>query len=102
MGFIIISKKEVLGDLMKHKKYSMFITEGERKWFHELSKAERKSIPAMIIHCFRRKSEQLGIPLPEDIIPDNKRIYREVDHSLTFKGLYVKELCKEELQISFI
>ncbi len=102
MEFIIISKKEVLGDLMKHKRYAMAITDGERKWFHELAKTERKSIPTMIIQCFRKRSEQLGIPLPEDIIPDNKRIYREDDHDITFKGLYIKRLTENNVQISCI
>ncbi len=102
MRFIIILKTKDLGDLMKHKKYSMAITEEERKWFHELAKVERKSIATMIIHCFRRKSEQLGIPLPEDIIPDNKRIYREDDHDITFKGLYIKRITENNVQISCI
>lgn len=87
---------------MKHKKYSMCITEDERQWFHDLAKAERKSIALMIIQCFRKKSEHLGISIPQSIIPDNKRKYRSDDHGITFKELYVKELVKEDLQLTFL
>lgn len=85
---------------MSHKKYSMSITEEERQWFHELAKAERKSIPIMIIECFRNKSRKLKISLPEEIIPDNKRIYRKEDHKFTYKEMYLKDLLENSIQIN--
>ena len=87
---------------MKHKKYSMTITEEERKWFHELAKSEKKSIAIMIIECFRKKSEQLGIILPEKIILDNKRQYHYNEQADSYKELYDREIKEENFQMSFI
>lgn len=84
------------------KKYSMVITDDERNWFHELAKQEKKSIPTMIIACFRKKSEKLGIPLPHNIIPDNKRLYRNYDHSHLYREGSLKKMLEENPQISFI
>ena len=77
----------------------MTITEEERNWFHELAKAERKSIPIMIIECFRNKSRKLEIPLPKEIIPDNKRIFRKEDHEFTYKNIYLRNLIEKPIQI---
>lgn len=87
---------------MKHKKYSMTLTEEEREWFHELAKSEKKSIAIMIIECFRKKSDKLGIVLPVNTIPDNKRKYHVEDHSTTYKELNFRELTEEIFQMSFI
>ena len=87
---------------MKHKKYSMTITEEERNWFHELAKVEKKSIAIMIIECFRKKSEQLDIDLPENTIPDNKRHYHYNEQIVPYKELSVREIKEENFQISFI
>ena len=87
---------------MKHKKYSMTITEEERTWFHELARAEKISIPLLIRQCFRKKSEQLGIALPENTIQDNKRHYNYNEHAVSNKELYVREIKEENFQINFL
>jgi len=87
---------------MSRKKYSMVITEDERNWFHEIAKEERKSIPFMIIECFRKKSDELGIPLPNNIISDIKRMYREYDHTGLQRGLSFKKVLEETPQLNFI
>lgn len=84
---------------MRHKKYSMTITEDEREWFHSLAKTQKTSIPLLIIHCFRKQSKQLGINLPENIIPDNKRQY-QCQYAET-SPVY-KEIKEESFQMSFI
>ncbi len=87
---------------MSRKKYSMVITEDERNWFHEIAKEERKSIPFMIIECFRKKSEKLGIPLPNNIISNIKRLYRESDHTSLHREFSFKKLMEETPQLNFI
>lgn len=102
MQFIIILKTKDLGDIMKHKKYSMSITEDERQWIHELAKAEKKSIALMIIQCLRKKSEHLGISLPRSIIPYNKRQYQGDYHDSTKRETSFRKIMKEDLQITFL
>ena len=87
---------------MKNKRYSMTLTEEEREWFHELANTEKKSIAIMIIECFRKKSEKLGITLPVNTIPGNKRKYRENDHSPPYKDFYLREIKEENFQMNFI
>ena len=87
---------------MKHKKYSMSLTEDERCWFHDLAKAEEKSIPFMIIECFRKKSERLGILFPETIIPDHKRVYREDYHSSINRTIGSRKISEEDFQLNFL
>lgn len=104
MRSIIILKEKSKGGIlfMEHKKYSMATTENERNWFHTLSKKEKKSIPLMIIECFRKKSRILGIPLPEKIIPDHKRNYRKYDHCPQDRENSLKRMLEESPQLSFI
>ena len=102
MRYIIILKTKDLGDVMKHKKYSISITEDERQWFHELAKVEKKSIALMIIQCLRKKSEHLGISLPQRIIPYNKRQYRGDYHGSTNRKTSFRKIMEEDLQITFL
>ena len=100
---MIILKIEILGDLMKHKKYSMSITEDERQWLYELARAERKSIALLIVQCLRKRSKHLGIALPQTIIPNNKRQYQEDYYVSTNREISVRKIIKEDLQqISFL
>lgn len=80
----------------------MSITEDERQWFHDLAKAEKKSIALMIIQCLRKKSEHLGISLPQSIIPHNKRQYREDYDGSTNREISLRKTMKEDLQITFL
>ena len=102
MRYMIILKTKDWGNLMKHKKYSMSITEDERQWFHELAKVEKKSIALMIIQCLRKKSEHLGISFPQNIIPYNKRQYREDSYGSTNREIPFRKIMKEDLQITFL
>ena len=86
---------------MGSKKYSMVITEDERTWLHKIARQEKKSISLMIIECFRKKSRILGIPLPGNRIPDNRRNYQEFGY-VSQREISLKKILEEIPQLSFI